>query len=324
MATSRPFVVDATLTAVAIGFKNGSAMRIADKVLPRLPVSNEKFKYTVYPISEAFNTPDARVGRKGAVKQLEFSGTEVTSDVVDYGLDSPIPQSDIDAANAARAEGRTIYDPEAHAAEMLTETIENIREARAANMVFNAASYAASRRITLSGTSQFSDYANSDPIGVIAAGMDATLVYRPNTVVMGRAVWSKLSSHPKIVNAVKGNVSNQGRISIDQLKELLAGDGITEVLVGDAWANTAKPGQNPALARTWGNHLALLHINPLASVEQGGITFGFTAQFGDRLAGRIEDPDIGLQGGFRIRVGERVRELISAQDVGYFIQNAIA
>ena len=34
--------------------------------------------------------------------------------------------------------------------------------------------------------------------------------------------------------------------------------------------------------------------------------------------------DIGLQGGFRIRTGERVRELISAQDVGYFIQNAVA
>lgn len=324
MATSRPFVVDATLTAVAIGYKNGSAMRIADKVLPRLPVSNEKFKYTVYPISEAFNTPDARVGRRGAVKQLEFSGSEVTSDVVDYGLDSPIPQSDIDVAAAARAEGRTVFDPEARATEMLTETLENIRELRVAQQVFSLATYAASRRVTLSGTSQLSDYTNSDPIGVLAAGMDATLVYRPNTVVMGREVWSKLSSHPKVVNAVKGNVTSQGRVSIDQFRELLAGDGITDVLVGDAWTNTAKQGQSATLARAWGKHIALLYINPLASVEQGGITFGFTAQFGDRLAGRIEDPDIGLQGGFRIRTGERVRELISAQDVGYFIQNAVA
>lgn len=324
MATSRPFIVDATLTAVAIGYKNGSAMRIADKVLPRLPVSNEKFKYTVYPIGEAFNTPDARVGRKGAVKQLEFSGTEVTSDVVDYGLDSPIPQSDIDVASAARAEGRTVFDPEARAVEMLTETIENIRELRVAQTVFSSNSYAASRRTTLSGTSQFSDYANSDPIGVLIAGMDLTLVYRPNTVVMGREVWTKMSSHPKIVNAVKGNVTNQGRVTIDQFRELLSGDGITDVLVGDAWTNTAKQGQATSLSRAWGKHLSLLYLNPLASVEQGGITFGFTAQYGDRMAGRIEDPDIGLQGGFRIRAGERVRELISAQDVGYFVQNAVA
>ncbi|PZP06597.1 MAG: capsid protein, partial [Sphingomonas hengshuiensis] len=38
----------------------------------------------------------------------------------------------------------------------------------------------------------------------------------------------------------------------------------------------------------------------------------------------IEDPDIGLQGGNRVRSGERVRELVVAQDVGYFIQNAVA
>lgn len=324
MATNRPFVVDPVLTAVAIGYKNGSAMRIADQVLPRLPVSGEKFKYTVYPIAEAFNTPDARVGRRGAVKQLEFTGTETTSDVIDYGLDSPIPQSDIDVASSARAQGRTVFDPEARATEMLTETIENIRELRTAQLVFSLNSYAASRRVTLSGTSQLSDYVNSDPLGVLRTGMDATLVYRPNTVVLGREVWSKLSMHPKVVNAVKGNVTNSGMITIDQLRELLSGDGITQVLVGDAWTNTAKQGQTTTLARAWGKHMSLLYLNPLASVEQGGITFGFTAQYGDRIAGRIEDPDIGLQGGFRIRTGERVRELISAQDVGYFIQNAVA
>lgn len=324
MAIPRPFVVDPVLTAVAIGYKNGSAMRIADQVLPRLPVAGEKFKYTVYPIAEAFNTPDARVGRRGAVKQLEFTGTEVTSDVIDYGLDSPIPQSDIDVADAARSQGRTVFDPTARATEMLTETIENIRELRAAALVFALASYQAARRVTLSGTSQISDYVNSDPIGVLVAGMDATLVYRPNTMVMGREVWTKISSHPKIVNAVKGNVTNAGRVTIDQFRELMSGDGITQVLVGDAWSNTARQGQTTTLARAWGKHIALLYLNPLASVEQGGITFGFTAQYGDRIAGRIEDPDIGLQGGFRIRTGERVRELISAQDVGYFIQNAVA
>jgi hypothetical protein len=321
---TRPFVVDPALTAVAIGYKNGSAMRIADQVLPRLPVSEENFKYTIYPISEAFNTPDARVGRKGAVRQLEFSGIETTTSVNDYGLDAPIPNSDILAANVARSQGRSIFDPEARAVDMLTETIENIRELRASQLVFASGSYNAARRVTLSGTSQLSDFVNSDPLGVLRVAMDSTLVYRPNTVVMGREVWSKLSLHPKIVNAVKGNLTNSGMITFDQLRELLSGDGITQVLVGDAWTNNAKQGQTTTLARAWGKHIALVYLNPMSAVEQGGITFGFTAQFGDRIAGRIEDPDIGLQGGFRIRTGERVRELISAQDVGYFIQNAVA
>ncbi|EHF7717022.1 phage capsid protein, partial [Salmonella enterica] len=57
---------------------------------------------------------------------------------------------------------------------------------------------------------------------------------------------------------------------------------------------------------------------------QGGVTFGFTAQFGSRVSGSIPDPDMGMRGGQRVRVGESVRELIVAQDCGYFFQNAVS
>jgi len=319
----RPFNVDAALTAIAIGYRNPATARIADRVLPRQPVTAEEFKYTVYPIEEAFNVPDARVGRRGQVQQLEFGGTEVTGATEDYGLDSPIPNSDIRSAEEARARGVSTYDPEGHSTMMLTDTIDNIREVRAAGIVFNPNVYAVGRKTTLAGGSQFSDYLNSDPIGVIRAGLDATLVMRPNKMPMGRAVWSKLSSHPKIVNAVKGNVTDSGMVTIAQFAELFRDEGIDEVIVGDAWYNVAKPGQPTNLQRAWGKHLALIHINPLATPQGGGVTFGFTAQLGGRIAGRIIDPDIGLEGGIRVRVGERVKEVVSAQDVGYFIQNAV-
>lgn len=320
----RPFVVDPVLTALAVGFRNPVATRIADQVLPRYPVGGEKFKWTEYPISEAFNVPDARVGRRGRVQQLEFSGTERTSEVEDFGLDSPIPYSDIEAAEAARAMGRSAYNPEAHTVAMLTDTVENIREVRVAQLVHSLATYATDKRITLAGTAQFSDFANSDPIGVIRTGMSATLIHRPNTMVMGIDVWNRLSSHPLIVNAVKGNVTNSGIVSREEFLNLFRGEGITELLVGEGWHNTARQGQPPLLTRSWGRHIALIHKNPMASIEGGGITFGLTAQFGSRIAARIEDKDIGLQGGFRIRAGERVREIVIARDLGYFIQNAVA
>lgn len=321
---NRPFPVDAALSAVAIGYRNTASMRIADEVSPRLPVSAEKFKWTEYPLSEAFNVPDARVGRRGRVQQLEFGGEERTSEVEDFGLETSIPYSDIQAAADARARGDSQHDPVMHSVAMLTDTIENIRETRVAQQVFNLNTYAADKRITLSGTSQWSDYTNSDPITAIKTGMESTLVYTPNTMVFGRQVWSKISSHPRVVNAVKGNVTNAGIVSREQFLELFAGEGITRILVGDAFYNTAKPGQTPTLSRAWGRHLALLHLNPMATVEQGGITFGFTAQYGSRIAGQQEDPDIGLQGGTRVRTGERVRELVVAKDVGYFFQNAVA
>lgn len=324
MAPNRPFTVDPVLTAVAVGYRNTDAMRIADQVLPRSPVSGEKFKWTEYPLSEAFNIPDAKVGRRGRVQQLEFGGEERDSSVEDFGLETPIPYSDIDEAKAQRDKGLSAYNPETHSVMMLQDTVANIREVRVANLVHNPASYDANRRETLSGTDQFSDYANSDPIQVLKDAFQSTLVFRPNTLVMGRKVWSKLSSHPNIVNAVKGNLTDQGIVTRQQLTELLSDEGITQILVGDAQYNTAKPGQTTVLDYAWGNHIACLHINKMASVQGGSITWGMTAEYGGKIAGRIPDQDIGLQGGVRIRSGERVKELVIAKDVGYFIQNAVA
>jgi hypothetical protein len=324
MPTPRPFTVDPALSAIAIGYKNASALRIADIVLPRAPVSAERFKWTEYPIAEAFNTPDARVSRRGRVNQIEFSGTEQTSSVEDYALDAPVPYTDIEAAARAREQGRTIIDPEQLATMLLTETIENIREVRAASLVFNQATYAAARRVTLSGTSQLSDFTNSDPVATIMAALQGTLVYTANTLVMGREVWSVICRHPRIVNAVKGSTTTGGIVNREQFLELFAGEGVTRLVVGDAWVNTAKPGQAVALARAWGKHIAAIYLNPLAQPEGGMITFGVTAEHGARIAGRIEDPDIGIQGGYRIRAGERVKELVVARDTGYYIQNAVA
>lgn len=320
----RPFVVDAVLSAIAVGYRNPASFYIADDVLPRVDVTAEKFKWTEYPLEESFNIPDGRVGRTGQVRQLEFGGIERTAGVEDFGFDVPIPNSDIEAAENARARGVSSFDPEGHAVTTVTDTLMNIREIRVANIVHNPATYAVGRKTQLSGTSQFNDYANSDPVGVIKAGMDSTLVQRPNIAVIGRAAWSKLSSHPKIVNAVKGNVTSQGVVTVEQFQELFAGEGLQKVLIGDAWYNAARPGRPVALQRAWGKHLALIHINPLAQPEQGGITFGLTAQYGSRISGRIEDKDIGLQGGVRIRTGERVKELVVAQDVGYLVQDVVA
>ena len=73
----------------------------------------------------------------------------------------------------------------------------------------------------------------------------------------------------------------------------------------------------------WGKHCALLYVGTdLANADQP--CFGFTAQFGTRIAGSIAQPTMGLRGSQQIRVGESVKEVISANDAGYFFQNAVA
>ena len=54
------------------------------------------------------------------------------------------------------------------------------------------------------------------------------------------------------------------------------------------------------------------------------MTYGITGQWGERIAGTRVDPEIGLKGGVRVRVGEEVKEVVLANDLGYFFQNAVA
>jgi hypothetical protein len=202
------------------------------------------------------------------------------------------------------------------------------REKRVADLLFNLNTYPAANRATLSGTSQWSDFANSDPYTAIMNAMDGMLM-RPNTLVMGRQVWSRLRVHPKITAALApsaiGNTPTANALgspattqAVAQLLEVSA------IYVGDAWINTAKPGQTSTLTRLWGKHVAMLHQNPAASIRGNAVTFGFSAEWGNRVAGRIAEPKVGLRGGQRVRVGESVRELVVSSDVGYYFQNAVA
>lgn len=305
-----PFPIQAELTAIAIGYRNSRL--IADDVLPRIPVGKQEFKYLEYNLADGFTVPDTKVGRKGKVNEVEFSATEKTDQTDDYGLEDPIPQSDIDNAPPN-------YDPVGRATEGTTDLILLDREIRTAGLVFNANTYGAGNKITLAGASQFSDFANSDPIGVIQAGLDTPLM-RPNTLTIGRLAFSVLARHPKICKAIFGNNTDAGIVTRQQLAALFE---LEEVLVGEAFLNTAKKGQAVAMSRVWGKHIALTYRDKLVSTRQR-MAFGYTAQWRGRLAGSWADKNIGLHGGTRVRVGESVKEKIVAPDLGYFIQDAVA
>ena len=316
----RPFPINPILTAVCIGYRNNSM--IADQVMPRIPVMGEVYRFTRYPIAEMFTVPRTLVGRRGRVERVEFTGTQDEGSTKDYALEDGIPQSDIDAAAAQRTAGLGNFDPEARAAEGLINLIELDREVRVAAKVQDPNNYAPSRRLVLSGTDQFSDPA-SDPIKVLKAAFGATLIYRPNTITMGRDCWSGLSSHPKLVNAVRGNVTGSGIISPDDFVRLFAGEGLKKVLIGESFVNTARPGQAAALNRVWGKSIALHYQDDQIRPEQGGVTWGFTAQYGTRGSANWQDRNVGAQGGNVVRVWEKTDEKVVAPDVGFLIQNAV-
>jgi len=312
-----PFPLRPDLLAVAVAYKNGRM--IADDVLPRVQTGGEKFNYFKYPIGEMFTVPETKVGRKGKPNEVDFTAQEVTDSTVDHALDDGVPLADIDNAKAQQAQGQNVPDPEKRAAMGLTELIVLAREKRTSDLVFAAAQYGAANKTALAGVSQWSDFVNSDPVGAILAAFDG-MIMRPTIAVLGRAVHTKVSTHPKICKAVFGNNTDAGIVTRQQLAALFELD---DWLVGEGWINTAKKGQAANMARVWGKHASFLHRNMNATPEFG-ITFGLTAQWGGRIAGAEFDKNIGMRGGNMVRVGESVKELVTANDLGYFFENAVA
>jgi hypothetical protein len=314
-----PFPIQSELTAITLAYQNRRL--IADEVLPRTPVPSREFKWLQMGRDQMFTVPETAVGRKGQPNEVEFGGTETAGFVRDFGLDDVVPNEDLESAPAG-------FDPLGTAVTGISELVALDREKRVADLIFNLNTYPAANRATLSGTSQWSDYTNSDPYTAIQTALDGMLM-RPNRAIIGRLAWSRLRVHPKITAALApsatGNTSTSNAggqpATLQAVADLLELD---EILVGEAFINTAKPGQTASLSRCWGKHMAFLHQNPVATIRGNAVTFGFTAEWGNRVAGSMPEPKVGLRGAQRVRVGESVNELIVASDVGYYFQNIVA
>lgn len=308
----QPFPVDPELTGIAISFRNEEM--IADKVAPRLEprLGKELFKYQVFSFDQMTSIPDTKVGRKSEPGIMEFGGSEVTDQTSDYGQDSIIPNADM--ANAPAG-----YDPRAFATTALTNIVELDREKRVADKVFSTAVYAAGNQEVLAGSSQWS-HADSKPIRAIKDAQDK-MIMPGNVLVLGRLSWTAMSTNLSILRALTPSGAQDGVANRRAVADLLELD---EIVVGSAWANASKPGQASVRYRLWGKHAALIRREKIVSSFGEIPTFAWTAQFGTRVAGSIDEPKIGLRGSVRVRSGESVKEVYPASELGYFFQNAVA
>lgn len=319
MATTA-FPVNPNLTAIAIGYRNRDVDLIADLVLPRTGRVGKAFRYTRYSAADPYTLVSTRVARRAEPATIDFGGTIVNDECIDFGLDDILPNDEVIAwEEMQKPSSGGPVSPIAKSTSLLTSLLMLDREVRVANLVFAQATYPAANRVLLAGASQWSDFTNSNPVDAILSALDVPLV-KPNTLVFGQATWSKLRQHPRMVTAILGQQVNAGAVTRQQVADFFE---VRQVIVGAGFVNTARKGQAPTMSRVWGKHAAALFVSEdMANADQP--TFGFTAEYGQRIAGDMPEPKMGLRGSVRIRVGESVKEVISASDVGYYFENAVA
>lgn len=301
-----PFSPDVERTAIVLAHRPEGM--IADRVLPRAKVNKREFSYAVHDRKSLTSIPQTLIGRKSAVNQVEFGSQEVQSSVRSYGLSTAIPNDDERNAPAGNK-------PSDSAVTSLYDLIALDREKRVADIVFAAETYG-----TNTGTpdTKWSTLATSNPIGDLKAARDACLK-KPNKLIIGKEVWSVLCTHPKIVAAVHG-ITDSGIVREAQIAQLF---DVAEVIVGETWHDSAPKGKDAVKSWLWGKHVAFLHVAQNPAANGGSPTFGFTAEYeGRRVLKRAVT--MGLQDGIEYLVGEDVRELVTAPDLGYLLTSVIA
>lgn len=296
---------DAVLTGVSIAYTQPGF--IADLVFPRVPVKKESDKYYIYG-TELFQTPSAKRAPKTAYKRINWTVSTDTYTCEEYGLEEAI--DDREMANAD--------DPlnlEIDTTELLTSQIMLARERRVAALAFSSTYMTV--YTTLSGTSQWSDYVNSDPIGDVRTGMSTvqgTIGRDPNTMIISRAVFDKLQDHPAITERVK--YTQLGILTVELLARLF---GVERVLVGMSIYDSANEGQTDSLAQVWGKHCLLAYIEPRPGLKKMSVGYSMVAR--EKQVEKYRDDTIKSE---IIRVSELVDEKVVSASAAYLIVNAVA
>ncbi|MBN2544578.1 MAG: hypothetical protein JXB50_02195 [Spirochaetes bacterium] len=190
-------------------------------------------------------------------------------------------------------------------------------ESKQATLATTLANFASTSRITLSGTSQFSDYTNSDPVGVIETAKEAISLAtgcEPYECVihMSYAVYKKLKLHTKLLAMLSAN--NIKVITLDLMVTLLGVKGITvgrEKIIDQEGATVTLWGKDLVVAYVPENIQSLDDPSFGATIRQDG--YPIVDSYRDEAA----TSDI-------VRYRDALEPVIISNVSGYLVKDAVA
>lgn len=205
---------------------------IADEAAPVLPVEEQSATYFEYTRDYWFRVHDgAERAEGGRALRIGYGVEHRTYRTRDRTIEKPL--DDVVDAASQLPEGLSVTD-----IDFLTRQIQMHIETDTAGIVFASGNWGTDD--TLSGTDQWSDYADSDPI---ADAKTASRTIRRNTgskpdrLILGDEAWEDLRDHPLIVDRFK---HTQAGVLTEELVAPLM--DVNRIVVGSGIQNNAAQG----------------------------------------------------------------------------------
>lgn len=312
--------IDQALSDISIAWPNEGF--VGNRLFPQVTVQKQSNLYYVFNREAWSVDPGGDIRAPGTVAN-EIPGMKVSTQpyfAKEHSLQTPVTDEERENADSP-------FNSDRDGAELVTAKIMLQREMAMRDVVITAANYPAAHVVTLSGTAQFNDYVNSDPIGVIKAGIrqvHRAMFTRINTAVIPWEVMATLEDHPDFVERIK--YSERGIITEEIIAAVI---GIPNIIVPGVGFNSANPGQTEALGYLWGKDILLAWVPPRAGQRVPSFAYEFVWGYGgrpqviDRWREEPRKSDL-------IRCSRRYDLKLTALDAngksiaGYLIKNAVA
>ncbi|PKO17125.1 hypothetical protein CVU37_10015 [candidate division BRC1 bacterium HGW-BRC1-1] len=254
--------IDAALTSVSVAFRNNEF--IAEQVAPTVPVRKQSDRYFVLDPDKMAQRETLDHRAPGAeAREVDFALSSDSYYCEDHALETAIPDEERDNADLA-------LQPEIDRTEFLTEKILLNREIQL-ETTLRTNTHVEELEVEDSGGwagETSNPFANLDAAGMrIMSGIQR----RPNTLVVGYAVFDILRNHPRIIERVQHCMP--GVVTTDLLAQLF---DLDRVVVGRAMKNSAPLGRSPDMHPVWGSdHVYLMYVPQRAGLKQPAAMYTF-------------------------------------------------
>jgi len=243
--------IDVILTNISIAWPNNQF--VGERLFPMVTVQKQSNMYYIFG-REAWAVDPGGDIRAPGTEANEIPGLKAAKDqyfASEHSLQIPVTDEERQNADSP-------LSPDRDGTELVTSKILLAREIAMQSMVMTTGNYPAGNVVTLSGTTQWSDYVNSNPILDVRTAMrtvHASMFIEPNTGIIPYQVMSILEDHPDFIERIK--YSQRGVLTAELIAAIL---GIPSVVVPGVGFNSANPGQTAALGYLWGKDVLLAYV----------------------------------------------------------------
>jgi hypothetical protein len=312
--------VDQILTQISIAWPNNGL--VGGRLFPSVTVRKQSDKYYIF--GREGWLPESGDVRAPGTRANEIPGLAVSTDTyycTEHALQIAVTDEERENADSP-------LSPDRDGAELVTARVMLGRELLQKTLATTAGNYASGNTTTLSGTAQWNDYVNSDPISDMRTAkstVHSRIFAEPTLGVIPYQVMTKLEDHPDFLERIK--YSERAIFSPELLSSVL---GLGEVVVPGVGYNSANEGQPVSLGYLWGKDVIFAYVPGRAGLKipAYGYEFLWGTQFVDRWREESRVSDV-------VRVRRRYDNKLTALGdagtsdagkaiAGYLIKAAIA